>query len=227
MSVNAPPQKVNYQRQLDAILAQLAAAGKRPRLLLHACCAPCASYCVPYLAAAFDVTVYYYNPNIAPKEEYELRLAELRRLLAALPLPAPVSLIEAPYDPDAFARLARGREAMPEGGSRCRDCYALRLDAAAKAAADGGYDWFCTTLSISPHKNADWLNAEGQLAAARYGVPFLPSDFKKKGGYAASIQLSRQYGLYRQNYCGCVFSAAEAAARDAARTAAACCSGPA
>lgn len=209
----------NYQRQLEALLAKLAAEGRRPRLLLHACCAPCSSYCVPYLAGPFDTTVYFYNPNIAPKAEYDFRLSELRRLLAEMPLPAPVAVQEGPYDPQSFLACAAGHEADPEPGERCRACYELRLRSAARAAREGGYDWFCTTLSISPHKRADWLNTIGSRVGAEEGVPFLPSDFKKNGGYAKSIVLSKKYNLYRQDYCGCIFSRAEAERRRAGRAA--------
>lgn len=205
--------KPNYSLELEKLMRQLAAEGRRPRLLIQACCAPCSSYCLPYLSEQFDVTAYFYNPNIAPESEYRARLEELRRLLAEMPLPAPVALEEGPYDPQAFLFIARGHETDPEPGERCRLCYELRLRATAKAAAAGGYDYFCTTLSISPHKKADWINEIGQRIASEEGVAFLPSDFKKKGGYAESIRLSREYGLYRQDYCGCAFSAAEAKKR--------------
>ncbi len=205
--------KPNYSLELEKLMKQLHAEGRRPRLLIQACCAPCSSYCLPYLCENFDVTAYFYNPNIAPESEYRARLEELRRLLAQMPLPAPVALEEGPYDPQAFLAIAKGHETDPEPGERCRRCYELRLRATAKAAAAGGYDYFCTTLSISPHKKADWINEIGQRIAAEEGVAFLPSDFKKKGGYAESIRLSREYDLYRQDYCGCAFSAAEARKR--------------
>ena len=196
----------NYQKQLDALIERQQREGVRPRLLLQACCAPCSSYCLAYLTAYFDITVYFYNPNIFPKEEYDFRLEELRRLLGQLPLASPVTLLEGPYDPQRFFDAARGHEQDPEPGERCRACYRLRLRQTAEAARAGGYDYFCTTLSISPHKRADWLNEIGNEVGEEAGVPFLPSDFKKKGGYAASIQYSRAYDLYRQNYCGCVYS---------------------
>lgn len=198
----------NLQTEMEALLQTLKEQGRRPRLLLHACCAPCSSYCVPAVCGAFDTTVYFYNPNIAPEEEYRFRLQELRRLLGVLPLPAPVALQEGPYDPQRFADIARGHEADPEPGERCRLCYTLRLRATAQAAATGGYEWFGTTLSVSPHKKADWLYEIGCREGQAAGVKFLPSDFKKKGGYAQSIQLSKKYDLYRQDYCGCVYSAA-------------------
>ncbi len=211
--------KPNYSLQLEKLMQQLVAEGRRPRLLIQACCAPCSSYCLPYVSRVFETTAYFYNPNIAPESEYRARLEELRRLLAELPLPAPVALLEGPYDPQSFLDIARGHETDPEPGERCRLCYELRLRATAKAAAAGGYDYFCTTLSISPHKKADWINEIGQRIAAQEGVAFLPGDFKKKGGYAESIRLSREYALYRQDYCGCAFSAAEAKKRRESRTA--------
>lgn len=209
----------NYQKQLDALLGHLPAE-KRPHLLLHGCCAPCSSYVLEYLSQYFAVTLYYYNPNITPRSEYDHRLTELKRLLAEMPLPADVSLLPAPYDPARFAQIAHGLEQEPEGGSRCRACYALRLEQTAAAAKAGGFDYYCTTLSISPLKNAGWLNELGQKYAMRYGVPFLPSDFKKREGYKRSIALSRQYGLYRQDYCGCGYSKAarERQKADAGRT---------
>ena len=211
----------NYQKQLDTLLLALAAEKKRPRLLIQACCAPCSSYCLSYLCEAFDTTAYFYNPNISPRREYAFRLEELRRLLTQLPLKAPVALLEGPYEPEKFAAIACGHEDDPEPGERCRRCYELRLRATARAAAAGGYDYFCTTLSISPHKNAQWLNEIGRRVGGEEGVPFLPSDFKKKGGYAQSIAYSREYQLYRQDYCGCVYSAAAAARRRAQQEAAA------
>ena len=196
----------NYQRVLDAELAKLAAAGTRPRLLLHACCAPCSSYTLEYLAAHFDITVLFYNPNIAPVAEYDFRAAELARYIAEAPCGAGVKLRVEPYDPAPFFEMAKGLEELPEGGERCKKCYRLRLRETARIAAAEGFDYFCTTLSISPHKDAGALNAIGGELAAACGVPYLFSDFKKKGGYARSIVLSHEYGLYRQNYCGCVYS---------------------
>ena len=156
------PQIAANKKQLDALLLALAAEKKRPRLLIQACCAPCSSYCLSYLCEAFDTTAYFYNPNISPRREYAFRLEELRRLLTQLPLKAPVALLEGPYEPEKFAAIACGHEGDPEPGERCRRCYELRLRATARAAAAGGYDYFCTTLSISPHKNAQWLNEIGR-----------------------------------------------------------------
>lgn len=205
----------NYQRVLDAELAKIAAAKARPRLLLHACCAPCSSYTLEYLAAHFDITVLFYNPNIAPAAEYDFRAAELARYIAEAPCGAGVVLRAEPYDPAPFFEMARGLEDLPEGGERCKKCYRLRLAETARIAAAESFDYFCTTLSISPHKDAEALNQIGGELAAACGVPYLFSDFKKKGGYARSIVLSREYGLYRQNYCGCVYSKRAAEKREA------------
>lgn len=201
-------QKVNYQLQLDETLKGL--AGKTPSLLLHACCAPCSSYVLEYLSEYFKITLFYYNPNISPDEEYQKRVAEVRRLISELPVKNPVTFREGKYDPERFFALARGMEQEPEGGARCMACYALRLEETALCAAAEKFDFFTTTLSISPYKNAEKLNEIGGALAKKYGVPYLFSDFKKKGGYQRSIELSRRYDLYRQNYCGCVFSAAGA-----------------
>ncbi len=203
----------NYQKQMEQIIAALQAEGKRPRLLLHVCCAPCSSGCLQQLTAAFDVTLWFYNPNISPESEYRFRLQELERLITEMSLPAPVKLARGEYEPERFYAVTNGMENLPEGGERCRACYRLRLSAAARAAAQGGYAFFCTTLSISPHKNAQWLNRIGGEEGEKAGVRYLFSDFKKKGGYADSIQKSKEYHLYRQDYCGCIYSKAEAQRR--------------
>ena len=195
---------VNYQRVLDRTLQEL--EGKTPRLLLHACCAPCSTYCLEYLAPRFDITLYYYNPNTAPLEEYQHRLREVERLLEQMPLPRPVRLMEGPYDPESFYAAARGLEGEPEGGARCRACFALRLRQSARVAREQVADYFTTTLSIGPLKNSQILNELGKKIGEEEGVPYLLSDFKKRGGYQRSLVLSKQYGLYRQNYCGCLFS---------------------
>ena len=202
-------QKVNYQRRLDEILKALEGGGKLPSLLLHCCCAPCSSYVLEYLSRYFQITCYYYNPNISPEEEYRHRAQELRRLVSQMPLDGRVRVEEGPYEPEKFETMARGLEEVPEGGSRCRLCYRLRLESAARAAKEGGYDFFTTTLSISPLKRADWLNETGAELSEEFGVPYLFSDFKKKGGYQRSIELSAIYGLYRQDFCGCVYSRRE------------------
>lgn len=200
--------KENYQKQTDAVIAGLTA---RPRLLLHVCCAPCSSYVLEYLEPHFDVTVHYYNPNISPASEYALRYEELRRLIATRG--DAVELADVPYDPERFFAAVKGLEREPEGGARCAVCFRLRLGEAVAYAAEHGFDYVTTTLTISPLKNASLLNQIGQELASRAGVAWLPSDFKKKGGYQRSIELSRQYNLYRQNYCGCPFSREEARRR--------------
>ena len=201
--------KKNYQLELDKVVTNLT-ENCHPRLLLHACCAPCSSYVLEYLSRFFDITLFYYNPNITSKEEYSKRVQEVQRLLQEMPLPAPVSFLAGRYDPERFFAMAKGMETLPEGGQRCFACYRLRLTEAAAAAKTGGFDWFTTTLSISPHKNAQKLNEIGLELAQQAGVRWLPSDFKKRGGYQRSIALSRQYSLYRQNYCGCIYSQTEA-----------------
>lgn len=196
----------NYQRQLDKILEEISRQPGEKRLLLHSCCAPCSSYVLEYLARYFTITVYYYNPNITQAAEYEMRVEEQRRLIARMPLPHPVTFQEGAYEPERYFEAVRGMEDEPEGGLRCFACYRLRLLEAARVAAEVGFDYFTTTLSISPMKNAEKLNIIGNQAGERYGVAWLPSDFKKKNGYKRSVELSGEYALYRQNYCGCVFS---------------------
>lgn len=203
--------KVNYQAELEKLIKQLPDGHRR--LFLHSCCAPCSSYCLEYLRKYFDVTVFYYNPNISFGEEYRHRVEELKRLVEELNEDAaggnPIELEEGPYEPERFFEAVKGMEDCPEGGERCFVCYELRLREAAKRAAEGGYDFFTTTLTISPLKNAQKLNEIGQRLGEEYGVACLPSDFKKKGGYQRSIELSREHDLYRQDYCGCVFSKKE------------------
>lgn len=187
----------NYQQQMEEVLDGLSS---RPRLLLHSCCGPCSSAVIERLSGAFDLTVYYYNPNIYPESEYRRRADEQARLLEALGVP----MVEAEYDPAAFEAIGMGDQ--PEGGARCKACYALRLEQSARYAKEQGFDWFCSTLSVSPHKNAVWLNELGQALAAQYGLSWLPNDFKKKNGFLRSLQLSEEYGLYRQSWCGCRYS---------------------
>lgn len=227
--------KRNYQKELDKIIAELQAQDKVPTLLLHSCCAPCSSYVLEYLSQYFSITVFYYNPNITDAEEYHHRAEEQKRLIARLPAVHPVSFAEGKYEPERFFEAVRGLEHIPEGGERCRKCFELRLSETAKLAAERGEDYFTTTLTISPLKNAEVLNEVGQQMATDYGkadpesdenremnptmadcgegylsVPaYLPSDFKKREGYKRSIELSKIYGLYRQDYCGCVFSKRE------------------
>ena len=195
-------EKRNYQKELDAVTGALTA---RPRLLLQSCCGPCSSYVLEYLTAYFDVTVLFFNPNIRPEAEYEKRLATLRQLLAAMPMEHPPALIEPGWRGEEFLAAVKGLENEPEGGARCAVCFRLRLSETARLAAEGGYDYFGTTLTVSPHKNAEVINRIGFALGEQYGVAWLPSDFKKRNGYLRSIQLSKQYGLYRQEYCGCGF----------------------
>jgi predicted adenine nucleotide alpha hydrolase (AANH) superfamily ATPase len=205
--------KENYQLSLERTLCSLEGLEKKKTLLLHACCAPCSSYVLEYLSKYFDITLFFYNPNIYPEEEFRFREDELRRLIGAMPLPSGVNIISGRYEPTEFFDIARGYEELPEGDERCHRCYALRLEESARAAKEGGFDYFCTTLSISPYKNAEWLNTIGKEMSEKYGVGYLFSDFKKKNGYKRSCQLSEQYSLYRQDYCGCVFSKREAEKR--------------
>ena len=199
--------KRNYQKELDRLIEQYQKEGRTPSVLLHVCCAPCSSYCLEYLSEYFDITVYYYNPNITKPEEYAYRLSEEKRYIALrTDFRHPVGMTESEYDPKVFFEAVRGLEKEPEGGARCEKCFRLRLEASAKKAKELGVDCFTTTLTISPLKNAALLNEIGEEMGERYGVMWLPSDFKKKEGYKRSIVLSHEYDLYRQNYCGCVFS---------------------
>lgn len=198
--------KTNYQLILDKTLEKISREEIRKKLLLHACCAPCSSYVLEYLSRYFDITLYFYNPNIAPYEEYAFRAEELERLISEMPLFGKVELVCEKYDSDEFYNKIKGLEGEAEGGSRCRLCYTLRLEKSAAYAREHGFDYFCTTLSISPYKNAAWLNEIGGELGKRYGVDYLFSDFKKKNGYKRSCELSDIYSLYRQDFCGCEFS---------------------
>lgn len=208
--------KINYQKELDKVIEVLQRQGRVPRLLLHSCCAPCSSYVLEYLSRYFEITVFYYNPNIYPPEEFGKRVEEQKRLIAQLPAEHPISFLDGPYEPERFYEMARGLEQVPEGGARCFKCYRLRLTETAEMACAGKYDYFTTTLSISPLKNAEKLNEIGGQLAKDYGVDYLYSDFKKRNGYKRSTELSREYGLYRQDYCGCVFSMRERRAQQEA-----------
>ena len=196
--------KINYQKRLDALIDGL--NGETPTLLLHSCCAPCSSYCIEYLSQYFKITVFYYNPNLYPDEEYTRRSAEQKRLISEMITKHPVDYIDEDFDSSQFYSAVKGFEKEPEGGLRCKKCFELRLGRTAQKAAELGFDYFATTLTISPLKNEQLLNETGILMAEKYGSAWLPSDFKKKNGYKRSIELSREYSLYRQNYCGCVFS---------------------
>ena len=195
--------KRNYQLELDRITASLSG---RPRLLLHSCCGPCSSYVLEYLTRYFEVFLSYYNPNIQPRAEYDLRLENQLKVLERIP---GVTLVPCGYGGGAYDEAVRGLEDEPEGGARCTEGFALRLDFAAREAKRLGCDYFATTLTVSPHKDAQRINAIGEALAGKYGVKWLPGDFKKRDGYKRSIELSREFGLYRQNYCGCLFSKTE------------------
>lgn len=187
---------MNYQQTLEKTLESL--GDVKPRLLLHACCAPCASWPLDYLSGRFDITVFYYNPNIMPRSEYDKRLGEFEKLRRY-----PFRFVTGDWDQAAFLSAVRGHEGDPEGGARCGLCFRLRLSKAADYAAAGGYDYFATTLTVSPHKNAQVINTIGAELGAAAGVPWLYTDFKKKNGYLRSIQLCGELGVYRQLYCGC------------------------
>lgn len=204
--------KINYQKELEKILNGLQSGEKVPTLFLHSCCAPCSSYCLEYLCQYFSITVFYYNPNISASEEYRKRVEEQKRLIAAYNQEKkghPISIIEGDYEPSLFFEIAKGYEECPEGGERCFRCFDLRLRRTAEIAKEEKYDYFATTLTISPLKNAEKINEIGQQLADEYGANWLPSDFKKKNGYKRSIELSAEYDLYRQDFCGCSFSKAE------------------
>lgn len=200
---------MNYQKELDILIKKIKSEEKVPRLLLHSCCAPCSSYVLEYLSNYFEITVLYYNPNIYPESEYTKRIWEQQKLIDELSVKHPVSFIAGPYDKELFYEMAQGLENVKEGGIRCFKCYELRLREAAKIAKEAEFDYFTTTLSISPLKNAQKLNEIGLKLAEEYKVSYLISDFKKKNGYKRSIELSKMYGLYRQDYCGCEFSMRE------------------
>ena len=195
---------------LDKTIAEIEARtdGSRPSLLLHACCAPCSSYVLEYLSKYFNITLFFYNPNISERSEHDIRYDELCRLVKEMGLGDSIDIACSDYEPQRFLQIAQGLEELPEGGARCRSCYELRLKKTAEAARMGGFDYFTTTLSISPHKRSDWLCDIGRILSEEYGVPYLFSDFKKKGGYLRSCQLSELYGLYRQDFCGCAYSKA-------------------
>ena len=205
--------KQNYQLILNKTLENIQKSEHRPTLLLHACCAPCSSYVLEYLNKYFDITVFFYNPNITETSEYEKREIEIRRLISELPSETDIKYLKGSYSPEKFFEIAKGLEDMNEGGERCFKCYRLRLEESAKTAAYGKFDYFSTTLSISPHKNAEVLNNIGKELAEKYNINYLFSDFKKKNGYKRSCELSAVYGLYRQDYCGCIYSKAEALRR--------------
>ncbi|KAA8502068.1 epoxyqueuosine reductase QueH [Mediterraneibacter catenae] len=203
-------QKINYQKELEKLLKQLGEEQRVPSLLIHSCCAPCSSYVLEYLSEYFKITIFYYNPNIYPESEYTKRILEQQKLIRDMKFRYPVSFLAGKYDKEKFYEMAAGMEDLKEGGARCMKCYELRLTETARQAVAGEFDYFTTTLSISPMKNAQKLNEIGVRVGEEYGVKYLVSDFKKKNGYKRSIELSKEYGLYRQDYCGCEFSMRQA-----------------
>ncbi len=205
---------INYQLETDRIIRDILGSGEKKSLLLHCCCAPCSSYVLEYLCAYFDITVYFYNPNITQQDEYIKRKNELIRFIGERKPHSNIKMLDADYDTSSFFKICKGREQMDEGGERCFDCYRLRLDSTAAMASEHGFDYFCTTLSISPHKNAEKLNEIGKALSEKYGVKYLFSDFKKRNGYKRSIELSAEYSLYRQSFCGCIYSKAQADKRE-------------
>lgn len=205
---------INYQKILEQTIKEIQLNNRIPKLLLHSCCAPCSSYCIEYLSEYFEITVLYYNPNIFPEEEYRYRMEEQKRFIEKFPAKHPVKLIETPYTPEDFYKIASGYEMIPEGGERCMRCYKLRLEYTAKLAKELRMDYFTTTLSISPLKNAEKLNIIGDELGAKHSVPYLLSDFKKRNGYKRSVELSKEYDMYRQNFCGCVYSMEEMKLRE-------------
>ena len=208
---------IDLSGKCEAVFAALSDEGVRPRLLLHSCCAPCSSYVTEYLDPYFDLTLFFFNPNISPEEEFLKRYSELIRFVDER-FGGKIAVICPPWDPEEYLSAVSGLEDIPEGGERCFRCYSLRLEATARAAAEGGFDYYCTTLSLSPYKNAEVLYEIGSHIGEKLGVRYLPSDFKKKDGYKRSVELSREYGLYRQDFCGCTFSEAQAKIRRERKT---------
>ncbi len=198
--------KINYQLRLDEIIKNIEKNGLRPKLLMHICCAPCGSYVLEYLSKYFDITLFYYNPNIYPRAEYDKRLGEIEKLIKAAPFCKDVKLVVGEYDDRAWLEYIKGMEDEREGGGRCTLCFEKRLEESAKLGKKMECNYFCTTLTISPHKNAPLINELGERLGEKYGIPFLPSDFKKREGYKRSTELCEEYSIYRQNYCGCKFS---------------------
>lgn len=196
-------EKINYQKQMEERIEKLTST---PTLLLQSCCGPCSSYVLEVLSEFFKITVLYYNPNIFPEEEYNKRLLEQKRIIEEMSFKNPVSFLDCDYNEQEFLSFVTGYESEREGGARCEKCFRLRMEKTAQLAKEKGYDFFTTTLSVSPHKNAPLLNKIGEELSEKYSVEFLPADFKKKEGYKRSIILSKEHNLYRQEYCGCRFS---------------------
>lgn len=197
---------MNYQIMMDKTLDEIKKNNIKPSLLLHACCAPCSSYVLEYLSKYFDITILFYNPNISPFEEFEKRYNELDKLIKEMDNISSVKLVQNGYRNEEFESIVNGLTNEKEGGKRCYRCYELRLRETALYAKEHNFDYFTTTLSISPYKNAKWLNEIGELLSNEYNVKYLYADFKKKNGYKRSIELSKMYNLYRQDYCGCIYS---------------------
>lgn len=200
---------INYQKKLDELLDQIKNLNYKPKLLLHACCAPCSSYVLEYLNNFFEITIYYYNPNIHPELEYKRRLNELKKFLSIYKCKNKIKLIELEYNPDEYFNYIKGLEYLGEKSKRCYNCYKFRMEKAAKYAKENNFDYFTTTLSISPYKNSEWINEIGDILSNKYNINYLYADFKKKNGYKRSLELSKEYGLYRQDYCGCIYSKQE------------------
>ena len=197
---------MNYQLELEKTLNVVSTLDKKPTLLLHACCGPCSSYVLEYLNSYFDITILYYNPNIYPDVEYYRRKDELKKFLLEFKLSNSIKLIEDNYNPDEYYDAIKGEELLGEKSARCYNCYEFRLERTVKFAKEKNYDYFTTTLSISPYKVSSWINEIGGILESKYGVKYLYADFKKKNGYKRSLELSSEYGLYRQDYCGCKYS---------------------
>ena len=200
---------MNYQKILDLKLKEIKNSRTIPTLLLHACCAPCSSYVLEYLSNYFKITIYYYNPNIHPENEYKRRIEELKKFLTEFKTTNKVNLIEASYIPNEYFNAVKGLEDLGEKSNRCYECYKLRMNEAAKYAKENNYDYFTTTLSISPYKISSWINEIGEELQNKYNINYLYADFKKKNGYKRSLELSKKYNLYRQDYCGCIYSKRE------------------
>ncbi len=197
---------LNYQLLLDKELESIIKSNKVPTLLLHACCAPCSSYVLEYLSKYFKITILYYNPNITDKNEYFKRLNEIQNFIKKINYTNSVDIMDVEYNPDEYFNIVKGLEKDKEGGSRCYKCYEMRMDKTALIAKLNNYDYFTTTLSISPYKNSKWINEIGEHLQDKYNIKYLYADFKKRNGYKKSIELSKEYNLYRQNYCGCIYS---------------------
>lgn len=198
--------KINFQKELDKLISKSCHDGKRPVVLLHSCCGPCSSYVLEYLTEYFDILLYFYNPNIQPENEFLKRLEAQKTVLEKMQFGDRVKLVEGEYKPENFFETVKGLENEPEGGKRCEKCIEMRIKKAADAALQYNADFFATTLTVSPHKNALFINQTGNKIEKEQGISYLVSDFKKKNGYKRSIELCREYDIYRQNYCGCIYS---------------------